>query len=312
MAALAAGSTAFAHNPALSRLKLEWDAPEGCVDRKAAQAAIENALRTTSAANGQVTVVRVKIAELRDGRWNADIWMYGALGSGDRSFEGGSCQEVAEATTLIVALALDASPSPDAESASADDASAPGRGTGSSASMQARERAQIAAGVRATGDVGSLPGPDLGMALVLALQYRRARAEIEGMAWLPRTEHPAPIAGGGGKFGLYTGGLRGCLDLLRSGDGAFNLGPCAGAEAGMTTGTGIGLSRAPQRRNFWGAGLLGLSVRYLGASPLWLGMLAEVGVPFHRAAWQIDDFGTVFQASPIVQRGSLGVGWLFP
>ena len=103
------------------------------------------------------------------------------------------------------------------------------------------------------------------------------------------------------------GGLRGCFDLL--GTGHVEPGPCAGAEAGMTTGSGVGLTECRSSRVFWATGLFGAGVRFLGGSPLELGLLAEMGVPFHRAAWQIDDLWSGFSAvaghRPRVARSEL-------
>jgi hypothetical protein len=302
---VARATVAFAQGDAQSRFALEWNVPQGCLDRDDARAAIERALGTSAAARNPATVVRVTIAEASNERWNADIWMYDANGSGERSVEGATCAQAAQATTLIVALALADGPTlaPDTQVAKP-----------AAAHLQPAERVRVGIGARLIGDVGSLPGPDLGLALLLVLQHRGLRAEAEGSGFWPRIAHDAPAANSGGRFYLLSGGLRGCIDLVPAADAALRLGPCAGAEVGATFANGVGaLGTRRSSVVFWAAGLLGLSARYLGRGPLWLGILAELGLPLHRAAWQVDDVaGTVFQPKPVVGRVSLSVGWFIP
>jgi len=291
-----------------SRFELEWHVPQGCLDHDAARTAIENALGSGGSARTAPAVVRVTIEEVGSERWTADIWMYDAAGSGERSVEGTSCEQVAQATALIVALALSADP------ATAAPQTQPSPPPAQAATPDAATPLGFAAGARLVADFGSLPlpRPDLGFALVLGLQYRSVRAEAEGAAWLPRIAPEGLAANSVGSVFLYRGALRGCIDLVRTADGRFDLGPCAAAEAGATFGRGVDLTIKRTKNVFWAAGLLGLSARYLGAAPLWVGLLVELGLPLHRPAWQVDDSTTVFQAAPVIGRLAIGVGWLFP
>jgi hypothetical protein len=301
------GAPAPASAQAGSRLKLQWNAPAHCPDRGHALAAIDSALGPADGRSGAPAVVRVTITQTGEARWTADIWMYDATGSGERSVAGSSCDQVAQAATLIVALAM--ATSNEVESNAAQQARAPG----AAAHPETNYRLRSDAGVRVLGDTGSLPEPDLGLALTLGLGYRRLRAELDLSGWLPRLAAQDHVATRGGRFFLYTAALRGCVDLLNAADGGgFSLGPCLSAEAGATAGRGFGLSVRHTENVFWGAGLVGFSVRYLAAAPLWLGMLGEFGLPFHRPAWKIDDLGTVFQPGPWLGRVSLGAGWQFP
>jgi hypothetical protein len=300
-------NAAIARAQIKSHVELEWNVPAGCLDSEAARAAIGNALGARALERSVPVVVRVTITQLDIQRWNADLWMYDAAGSGERSVVGTTCDGVAQASLLIVTLALIAG----AESQAPPKQPAPASNV--PGDLQARLR--FAGGARVLGDVGSLPAagpPHLGFALVLAVQYRQLSAEADASFWLPRVSQQGLAAGSGGRLFLYTGALRGCLDLLQAAGGPFNVGPCAGAELGAMVGRGFGLAERRTRSVFWGAGLLGISGRYLGAAPLWIGLLIEVGLPLHRAAWQVDDVGTVFQVSPLVGRASLGVGWQFP
>jgi hypothetical protein len=301
--ALLTASSARARDSALPRLELHWDAPDGCLDQNSAREAIEAALGASTAQAKTHAVVRVRISQVDENRFNADIWMYDETGGGERSFDGATCMQVAQATVMIVAFALDEARAAEPASQPADAAAESQRGE--------RERARLGVGVRARGDIGSLPAVDAGMALVLEARYRRFGAELEGSAWLPQITYSGPVSGSGGEFALYTGGLRGCFDLLGQGE-TWIVGPCAGAEVGMTTGSGVGVTERRSSRVFWATGLLGTGVRFLGGAPLEVGLLAEIGVPFHRAAWQLDDFGPVFQPAPVIGGASLGLSYLFP
>jgi hypothetical protein len=305
---LGTSSRALAREPAAARFELEWDAPEGCLDREAARNAIADALGAASATVAAHAVVRVRITQGEDGRFSADIWMYDDAGGGERSFEGASCAQVAQATTLIVAMALASTRAADA--AATPQALEPEHAATPAQQLRA-DRVRFGAGVHAQADIGSLPQTDAGIALVLEVQLGRVRIEGEGSTWLPQTTYDGQASGGGGRFALYAGGVRGCIDVLPRGT-EFDLGPCAGAEVGATTGSGVGLYSWRSQSEFWGAGLLGLSLRFLALQPFAIGLLAELGAPFHRAAWQIDDIGQVFQPSPFIGRASLGLNYLFP
>jgi hypothetical protein len=299
--------TALAREREAAPLELDWEAPPGCLDRDAARAAIQDVLGTTAITGHPV--VRVRIAETHAGRFGADIWMYDAAGGGERSFEGASCLQVAQATALIVAFVLQsnqAASSPAEHRARKPASVLDQKNDGSSAGVS------IALGARANGDLGSLPHAAPGGAVVLALFYGRLRAEADASAFVPQSSYNGPVTGSGGEFALYVGGVRGCFDLLPASARAWDLGPCAAAEAGMVTGRGIGIRSSGSTRVFWGAGLLGLSLLYLEALPIGLGMLAEAGVPVHRPVWQIEQFGPVFQPATVIGRASVSVSWRFP
>jgi hypothetical protein len=284
-----------------SRLQLEWQAPPGCLDRDAARTAIESAPGASSRARGAKVVARVRIARLPDGRWNADIWMYGAQGSGERSFAGASCAHVAEAAALIVAMAL--APAEEAERAQTP-APSPGAAAASTPT-------RFFAGVRAAGDVGSLPEASAGAGLALGVEHGALRGELEALAWLPQVARSAGPERVGGRFGLFTAGVRGCVDAL-PGAGALQLGPCLGGEAGLATGRGEDITDPETSEHLWAAALLGASLRHLGPSNLRLSLLVEAGVPLRRPPWGIPGFPDVFRASPVLGRASLTVAWLFP
>ena len=303
-AAASANGTAYAE--ATTQFDLQWHVPEGCPKRDAARDIIDQALGDPGAAGRSRIVVRVTITELERERWNADIWLYGAAGSGERSVAGASCAQVAQAAALIVALAIAATPGSEHQAATAPN---------TRAQSASNERTSYTLGAAIVADFGSLPRPqpDPGVAIELGVQSARLRAELALATWLPRSVNDDALTGSGGDFNLLAGAVRGCLDVLALPDEhALRVGPCLGVEVGTVIGRGFGLSKRQTTIAFWGLGSLGLAVNYLGWAPLRVGGLGELGVPAHRPAWHVDGSSTIFRAPGAVARISFAVGWMFP
>jgi hypothetical protein len=138
------------------------------------------------------------------------------------------------------------------------------------------------------------------------------RTQIEALAWLPQDAHGGPVIGSGATIGLYTGALRGCIDLLSVAQRELALGTCAATEMGLSTGQPMGISDGRAQQGLWSAGWLGVFARSTIYGPLQVELAAEIGAALHRPRYAIDDFGLVFRASPAIARFGLAVGWLFP
>jgi len=305
------GLAASWSGPALAdepgRLPLEWNAEEDCPDRAAAEGAILDILSQRASNEGGSDFVSVDITRLPSGRWEARIATHGDSGSGQRRLEGASCERVADAAILIAAMTLDAvGVAHKVKTTQAAAKHAP------AAPAPTPEHPRPLVGVRVPGDVGSLPGPTLGVSVLLGVEAGRARVETEATVWAPRLAMTGPTAGSGGEIGLYTGGLRGCLDAVQASGGELRLGVCLGGEAGVSTGVAVGIDPATHRRGTWAAALGGVALRQVSPSGLTYGLSADLGVAIRRPAFVIDNFGTVFQASPVVARASLDLAWIFP
>ncbi len=172
-----------AETPASFGLDLAWTAGPGCPGQASAEAAILEILGPHVVTGGPSNVVRVNISALDTGGSEARILTQGPSGSGERRFEGPTCNLVADAAVLVVAMMLD--PMAIAERIkSMTEASQ--RAASSPTPPPGRDHPRILAGLRATADVGSLPGPAGGLGVVLGVQY--GRWHLEGLmrtAWLP-------------------------------------------------------------------------------------------------------------------------------
>jgi hypothetical protein len=208
---------------------------------------------------------------------------------------------VAEAAAMIVGMALD--PLEAAERVAPSTTAPARRGEG--------KPMRVAIGARAKGDIGSLPAPSLGASVAVAAIVRRLELELEAAAWMPRIEERGPVEGSGGSIALYAGGFRGCWDAL-AGSTGLRAGPCLAAELGFASGRGINIRNPETSRTLWGAALLGASVRQIGESGLSWGASLEIGLPFRRATYEIEGYGDVFRASPVIGRLSITMAWIFP
>jgi hypothetical protein len=288
-------------------LGLEWNADEECPDRAAAEAAVLEILGERAPSDANSNLVRVDITRLPNERWEVRIVTHGEAGNGQRRFEGSSCERVAEAAILIVAMTLDAVGV--AHQVKADRAAAK-RVT--AAPSPTAEGLRPSLGARVPFDSGSLPSPTLGLGAVFGVEGGRARLEGEAVLWVPQQALTGPTPGSGVEIGLYTGGARGCLDAVRAYEGQLRVGACLGGELGVTTGSTVRLDPAVRQSGLWAAGLGGLTLRHVNSSGLAYGASADLGVPIRRPSFVINNFGPLFQASPAVFRASLSVAWIFP
>jgi hypothetical protein len=303
--AVAGSAPARADEP--GRLPLEWNVEDDCPDRAEAESAILEIVGQRAPSDASSDSVTVDIARLPGGRWEARIATHGDSGSGQRRLEGASCERVAEAAILIAAMTIDAvGVAHKAKTTRAAAKRSP------DAPLLSAEHPRPVVGVRVPADLGSLPGPTLGLGVFVGVEAGRARVEGQGTIWAPRLALSGPTTGSGGEIGLYAGGVRGCFDAVQVSGGETRFGVCLGGEAGVSTGVAVGIGASTHQKGTWAAGLAGVSLRQVGASGLAFGLSADLGAPIRRPAFVIDNFGVVFQASPVVGRASLDLAWIFP
>jgi hypothetical protein len=243
--------------------------------------------------------------------WSVALTTYHAGRTGRRSIEAPSCQSVAEATALIIALMID----PDKVAANSQDPEetppAPEAPPAVAAPPAGPRSADFVAGLHAQGSLGTLPGFDVGVGLDIGLSGRRWRMEVRGTYGLRRDQVaylPSP-AGAYGRFNLASGALAGCFDLGQAG---LAFGPCAVVEAGVVSAEGYGASVGFAKRAPWvalgGGGYLSFAMgRRLRAS-----LEIDVLFPVYRPEYVFQDVaGVVFQAPAAGGRALTGMAWCF-
>jgi hypothetical protein len=167
-------------------------------------------------------------------------------------------------------------------------------------------------GLLAGGDAGSLPEPTALGGLFAGLAWQHARLELRALAYLPQVEERGPTIDSGAEIGLYAAALSGCFDALGSRDQERALGACAVVEAGLSSGAPQGVSDGQPRNGLWLSGLLGVDGRQHVIGPLHLRLHAEVGIPILRPSYELEPFGRVFRASPVLGRFGISAFVLFP
>jgi hypothetical protein len=174
-----------------------------------------------------------------------------------------------------------------------------------------RRAGRLVLGARGSGDVGSLTHATIGGGLLGGVHWQHLRLELQGLAYAPQVEARSP-APGSSEVALYTGALTGCLDLVGSRDQPRALGTCAAIEGGLSRGTPLNISGGRASSAFWLAGFVGIDARQRIAGPAHVRLLAEVGLPVLRPSYEIEPFGRVFRASPVLGRFGISAFVLFP
>jgi hypothetical protein len=291
-------------------LALSWDAPPGCPSRTQVLAEVARLLGGTIAMP-QGGSVEARASVVQGPKWSVSLTTRNAGQAGRRSLEAASCQDLADATALIVALMID----PDAVAAHAGirevEEPAPPPTAPPPAPRPAGRPIDVWAAMHGQASLGVLPGVDAGVGAGVGLGGQRWRVELRGTYGLRRdqTARSSAAPAAYGQFNFLGGALAACINL---GGDAIAFGPCAGAEAGMVSAKGYGVSVGFPARTAWlalGAG--GYAAIALGphlAIPVHVDVLA----PLRRPRYVIKDMdGTVFQASAVGVRLVAGIEWRF-
>ncbi len=297
--------------PAEAGWRLRWDAPAGCPAGDEVRATIERTIgdKPTSALSAEATVERVD-----DTQWRLTLRVDGASGSGTRTLSAANCGELADASALIVAIAIapelaavevpevelpqgepeqpaerepEREPTPEPASAPEPDpeiveVSVPEV----EEVVQTRKRSRRVRGYSRAGvgsGLGVLPGPTLAVAAEIGAFGRFWQAGLGASFWLPRRASAPQNPAVGGSFSLWSLQPSGCgVPAI----GAISFPLCLGASLGAVRGTGTGaLAVSETASAFWSAiqasAGVGWSSRVVGAW-LQLSALAALNRPVFR------------------------------
>lgn len=302
-------------------LALTWSAPAECPQAAAAEGRVARLAGAAQTSQAGELVAAVTIAKLAENRWSATL----KLGASARVLEGESCEGVADAAIVILAMAVDpqsapepappepepaevvaepepvpptpvaAAPAPRAPARVAEPAVAP-------VSAPPADPAPWGASLRGFGEWGMLPAPSLGAVVAVHAAWSTHLVELSALGLLPRD---AAVEGGtqGGEFSWFGFQLMGCQLLARP---AF---VCGGFEGGRLSGDGFGAREERTGHAFWAApGVEALFAPAL-SSTLSLEISAGIFIALLKPAFAIDGVGVVHQPGPVSARMELGIGW---
>ena len=316
---------AFAENA----LTLEWRAPAECPTGDAVEREVSRLLGGAAGARRLTAVAEVT----REGaRWRVRLRTLSAENPGDRTMDSESCGELADATALVLAMAID--PARVAANSAPSDVAVEGKGveaaspTANSDAFPAataspsvsspipRPRARppappfprktFALGAAARGDVGTLPNFAMGASLSFAWTPHALRLQASG-TFLPANSARL-LNGRGGTFDLFAAEGRGCYEVVA---GVIELGPCAGFEIGALRGAGFGVRNDTPAYAFWSAVTAGGALAWRWTAAFALRLEGGVSFPLQRPEFVLAGLGAVHRPAGVLGRGGLGAEFRF-
>jgi hypothetical protein len=308
-----------------ARFDLSWNGPPGCPTAENVQARVE-ALLGDGASGGSVADVRAsgQVERVDNGfRLLLTMGVDGAPSS--RVIEAGTCDELAGAAAIAIAL-LARSTAQEASAASVGDGAAseeiaepppvpppsrvaePAQPGPAAEAPPAPLRFLIDAPVAVAG-WGSLPSTGLGVGAALGIRWKALRATAGGELWLPQTHQ---ISGFATRFTLQSGRAGVCLI---QGLSVLELGPCLGAAVQRLNGQGLGSETfsAESRTVYWVSGTAGIfaSLPTPGFQHLRWFAAGTVLVSPSRPRFVINQLGPVHEPALASTRLDLGCEWIF-
>ena len=266
-----------ANSVAAAELVVEWSAPAECPDREELEARvgrlIGNAVKTNLTATTDV--------KRTAGVYRARVRTTSASGFGERVVENPRCDLLADSVALVIAF-----------------------GAGTSAAAHEPSANDEAIAITAAAHAGALGGPlpDLavGVGGALSLEgFSSLRLELRGAYYVPQSATFAARALDGGPLGarlrLLTFGARGCRTWRL---GAFELGPCVGAEVHHVTAGAFGGTVTRDRQVGWWALAGGIFSRLRLTKLLAICAVVEGILPLSRRRFVFSDVGLLHRASP--------------
>lgn len=333
--------------PPAVAVDLDWQAPRGCPDAGHVQATIAGLVGQPLASSPASAESSARVrAVVRSGPEGFVVELHTRHGEAEerRTFAAPHCDALADATALIVAVALrpleaaaasatealetarepaphDRPPAPtpaptmvvqrQPSPAAAAALTPRARTTGADQPATARPRTVGGALAVTVGPgVGVLPGVAAQLAAALALRGPRWRVEAGGAYWFPRTAGTLqPTV----EIGLGSGMLRGCYVAGRS---RLELPVCAGAELGAMRGRGQGAGvLSKTSRSLWAAAHAGPGLTWRLGSWVAVRLSVDAIVALRQPGFDVRIAGErveLHRTPPVGGRATLGIELRWP
>lgn len=303
-------------NPPVS---LSWRAPSECMDREQALVRLRELVpELPDEVPGEGGAVAVTV-ELTD--TTANVRFDGPRGIDERSLDGESCDRLAEAVVMVIAVGIEADAEvPIEEPQEPETPEEPQEQPESPLAASFDEppderpverRVRGHASVLGGGGFGPLDTGMAAMVLELGVHGRRWRASARGVWIPPRTIALADDPTLVGRYDGGFGGARACF-VAPFVQGRLELPICAGIEAGVLRGQGVRTTPSPDSATQpWAAVGLGPGVRYIPNRWVALGLEVDVVAALLRGGFEIGGLVAQNQA-PVGVRALAGVEVRFP
>jgi len=327
--------------PARAPVDLEWKIPAGgeCPDAAYVRGEVSRLLGEAPVPEEKRVRARAEVWRGEDATWHLKLAVSGAA-TGERSVDAGTCRAIADATALVLALAIDpervatrsgavappsaassapsSQPTPSASAPPPAPAPSPSPPPASAAPAPTRAPAPVRPPpgpprtppffVRAEGamDLGTLPVLAPGVGGAIGWRPGRLGLSLSG-AYFPAVHKLSPGSRtAGGAFDLAAFGARACFAFPIDAS-PVELAPCAGLDVDRVSGAAYGVRFPSSGDAVWPAiaagGELGLHLSELLALRLGL----EAAVPFSQPSFVIDAVGVIHQPFVVAGRVKLGV-----
>jgi hypothetical protein len=301
-------------------LALAWTAPEGCPSQAEVEAEVDRLLGGPASSRSQRRF-RVRASVTREAAWQVVLDTSSDESNGHRTLEAASCEGLANATALIVALMIDPSaataprepPKPESRARPATDVAAPPPPTPAPATVQRPGRAStLLIGAVASGNAGVLPSPDLEVAGAAGIVGQHWRLELRG-AYGPRqvkSDTLATTPGAHGEFqAMFLGTLTGCLTTSPA---RTELGACLSVEGGVIHGRGVGASTTEERSQPWFGVGAGAFYALRAGRHLAFPVHVDAVVPIWRPTYVFThEPSPIFRPWPVGGRLTVSAEWRF-
>lgn len=320
-------------------IALQWDAPPSC---PGADRVREHARRRMGTDGATRVVARGTVRSIDASTWVLELSLEGEGGHEDREIRAASCDALAEAAGLLIAVAADPSrastgpavvPEPalepaiepttieptTIEPATIDPATieatppTPIATTPASPRLEAPRRRRVSGAARA--ELGGqflrvLPrAADVTFGGALALRMPLARVELRGRYALAQRVEQDGLADVGGTIDLWTLGASGCF-APRWRRLEFPI--CAGVEVGAMRGQSFGVEQSGRAGSLFAA--IPIDANLVWSPIPRIGLLAGAGVAptLRRPSFHLRDQASLFRAGPVGLRLVVGVELRFP
>lgn len=342
-ASLLGGMVGEETSPSAVAVELDWQAPRGCPDAAHVEATLARLVgQPIASGRAGIEATRARaVVRAEAAGFVVELDTRHGAAAEHRTFAAPRCDALADATALILAVAL--RPLEAAAASSTEPATDPlpsvvpptpsvvpprRRSTPAAAAPEPRafEAASPTAAppeptrpraiggalaVMAGPGLGPLPGVAAQLAAVLALRGRRWRVEAGGAYWFPRTTGPS--GGPSVTIGLGSGSVRGCYVFARS---RLELPVCGGAEAGAMRGRGQGTGvLSKTSRSLWAAASAGPGLTWRLGSWVALRLSVDAIVALRQPAFDLRIAGErveLHRAAPVGGRAALGIELRWP
>lgn len=294
---------------------LVWDAPSECPSQSVVMDRIHQRLGGKPAAGRSRLAATAKVEHQPDARYRVRLRTDLGGIEGERELVTDSCESLADAAALVLALTFD----PEAVAAAKEQARMEQPPPAPAPTVAPRpapavvqkpppvERVEekpwnVAVHAALDVSVGALPGAGIGANGGVALIWSRVHVAL-GCSGYPPQSTTLEGQSAGGSFWLIDGSVWAGYAVLVE---PLYIAPGLGLEIGVMSAEGISVPRPGEGAGLWltpfASGVFAIPI----APPLGLRLELAVGIPVFRPQFVLERLGTVHRAAPAVGRFSVG------